>query len=87
MNKLRPYLENYVKTINELLAKHPDDKAIIKAAEQIWPSSDPRWLVFLECGPHNLRMPSSPPDTAGSDVYRPNETPTSPPTTPPATPK
>lgn len=87
MSKLRPYLENYVKAINELLAKHPDDKAIIQAAEQIWIPQDPRWLVFIECDRYNLRMPSSPQNTAGGDVYRPNEIPTSPPTTPPATPK
>ena len=78
MSKLRPYLEDYVKTINQLLANYQDDGAIIKAAREIWGEKDLRYLVFLS---DRIRMPQSPLDTAGGDVNRPNEIPSAPPAT------
>lgn len=87
MSNLRPYLEDYVKTINHLLANYQDDDAIIDAAERLWEEEDPRYLVFIERGLYTPRMPFSPKDTAGGDVHRPNEIPTTPPATPPATSK
>jgi hypothetical protein len=75
MSNLRPYLEDYVKTINHLLANHQDD-SIIKAAKQTWGATDPtdpRYLVFV--GGSRARSPLPPGDTAGGDAHLPNSIP------------
>jgi hypothetical protein len=75
MSELRAYLIEYINKINELLNSCEDDEALRVAAEQRWKPADPRYLVFLERGLHELRMPLPPKDDDGEEVHRPNEIP------------
>ena len=68
MSQLRPYLEEYITTINPILHTHSDDKGIKQAASKAWPDkNDPRALIFLKGG---LRFTTNPQNAGGGDDAR-----------------
>jgi len=68
MSQLRPYLEEYITTINQILHSHSDDKGMKLAAEKAWlDKTDPRPLIFLKGG---LRFTTNPQNAGGGDDAR-----------------